>query len=399
MRKSLFLAGVLIASLLFAFSICGADALRPEKVIVDCDANTMNDDILAISFLLRMEERGEVEIMGITLTGGNTFVEAEHKTVYGIQPSSSETIKKFLTAVGRTDIPVYEGTDIPLGYSFDSLEKLGGEYRKYEENGELKPRTMVKDVFGAMWHFEDPTSGELVDKNDAADFMIETVKANPGQVTIFAIGPVCNIGRAVLKDAEFAPAVKAVYYMAGAFGELLPNMKDFYGNTIDAVKGANLTNYTEYNVYYDVNAFAAVITADFPEQFIFPGDCREFVPEGLGKMLSDEAPEAHDAILQMWIDYHLSFTQDYPYWDPMTVYGFAHPEKFSSVESGYITINTDPKSEEWGRTSIISKSVFDQLNSAEKENYGQAVVIHRMDDFWDFAFELLCKEPVTESVK
>lgn len=41
------------------------------KVILDCDMGDMNDDALALSMLFQEEKEGEIEVVGITLEGGN----------------------------------------------------------------------------------------------------------------------------------------------------------------------------------------------------------------------------------------------------------------------------------------------------------------------------------------
>ena len=54
-------------------------------------------------------------------------------------------------------------------------------------------------------------------KQAAADFIIDTVKKHPGEVTIVAIGSAANLAAALDKAPEIAPLAKRVVYMAGAF--------------------------------------------------------------------------------------------------------------------------------------------------------------------------------------
>ena len=62
-------------------------------------------------------------------------------------------------------------------------------------------------------------------KQAAADFIIDTVKKHPGEVTIVAIGSAANLAAALDKAPEIAPLAKRVVYMAGAFfceGNVMP---------------------------------------------------------------------------------------------------------------------------------------------------------------------------------
>ena len=54
-------------------------------------------------------------------------------------------------------------------------------------------------------------------KEHAADFIIDTIKKHPGEVTIVAIGSGANLAAALDKAPEIAPLAKRVVYMAGAF--------------------------------------------------------------------------------------------------------------------------------------------------------------------------------------
>jgi inosine-uridine nucleoside N-ribohydrolase len=50
---------------------------------------------------------------------------------------------------------------------------------------------------------------------NAVDFIVRQVKANPHQVTLFVIGPATNIALAVKKNPEIVPLIKKVIYMGG----------------------------------------------------------------------------------------------------------------------------------------------------------------------------------------
>lgn len=135
-----------------------------KKVIFDCD-NTMGvydcdvDDGLALIYLLGKEN---IEICGITSTYGNSDIE----TVYS-------NTAAMLKELGRTDIPLLKGC--PDRRSFQS---------------------------------------------DAADFLVETVLANQGNISILATGSLTNLYAAYQKDQEIFHYISEIVLMGGITGEL-----------------------------------------------------------------------------------------------------------------------------------------------------------------------------------
>ena len=50
----------------------------------------------------------------------------------------------------------------------------------------------------------------------AADFIIDTIHANPGEVVLYCAGPLTNIALAVRMDPSIVPLTKAIYIMGGS---------------------------------------------------------------------------------------------------------------------------------------------------------------------------------------
>ena len=360
----------------------------PVKVILDTDFGYMNDDALALSMLMKLEESESAEILGITLSGGNNFINAGYTGSYGEVQSEVTYITDFLAETGRTDIPVYRGIEYPVGCSAEKEEEYVRDRMYYtDSDGNEQPRTILNNKYGAMWHMSDH-KGPLTDSDDAADFMISMARKYAGELVLIVIGPACNVARAVEKDPDFAGNVAAVYMMGGAFGETVQE-KDINGNTVCAIDGANTTNLDEYNVAYDPAALGALLSAGFGKVVITPGSCNEAVPTDLGETLRNALGSAGNPILQLWTEYHESCVQGYPYWDPMTVYALFCPEKITASLDGYVTVETDTKSEQYGMTSIISEEQYGVLSLTEQPGYCRATVVLTMDGFYDYLIPLL----------
>ena len=131
-----------------------------KRIIFDCDSTVglpgkPMDDALALLYLLGRPQ--EAEILGITCT----FANGTAREVYA-------STKQLLQEIGRTDIPLLPGADAG----------------------------------------EDPRS-------DAARFLAETVNANPGEVTLVAIGSMTNLYGAWLLDNTIFEKVPQIVLMGG----------------------------------------------------------------------------------------------------------------------------------------------------------------------------------------
>ena len=89
----------------------------------------------------------------------------------------------------------------------------------------------------------------VVQRKTAVDFIVDTVKANPGEITILAIGPLTNIALAVKQNPEIVPLIKKIIYMGGAI--------DVPGNTTKAA---------EFNWWFDPDAAQFVVRLPTAEE-------------------------------------------------------------------------------------------------------------------------------------
>ena len=83
----------------------------------------------------------------------------------------------------------------------------------------------------------------------AVNFIIDTIRANPHEVTIAAIGPCTNLAAAIRMAPDIVPLVKRVVYMGGAF-----------------FQPGNVTPAAEFNWWIDPEAaqIKTIMTASLP---------------------------------------------------------------------------------------------------------------------------------------
>jgi inosine-uridine nucleoside N-ribohydrolase len=189
-----------------------------EKIIIDTDPGV--DDAIAVIFAFHSTE---LEILGLTTIFGN--VETDLATANSLR----------LVEMSGKNIPVAEGAVKPI-------------YMK-----KLPPPDFVhgKDGFGNI--NLPPPQGEAIDQS-AAEFIVETVKAHPGEVTLVVLGPMTNIALALALEPDLPSYVKAVVPMGGVL--------HVTGN-VSPVASANILN--------DPHAADIVLGTDWDVTLV-PGD-------------------------------------------------------------------------------------------------------------------------------
>ena len=82
---------------------------------------------------------------------------------------------------------------------------------------------------------------------DAVDFIIDTVKENPGEVELVAIGPATNIAKAIQRDPEAMKQAKMIWSMGTA-----------------GLGPGNASPVAEFNVYADAEAYKIMLDSEIP---------------------------------------------------------------------------------------------------------------------------------------
>ncbi|MDL1899240.1 nucleoside hydrolase [Anaerolineae bacterium CFX9] len=152
----------------------------PRKIIIDTDPGI--DDAMAIYFALRSPE---LEVVGLTTIFGNV-----HTSL------ATTNALRLLEIAGRTDIPVAKGVDDPLAHPYRG------------------PVPYVHGEDGQGNVFLPPPTTKAIDKS-AAQFIIDTVMSNPGEITLVPVGPLSNIALALRMEPRIAQNVKEVVLMGG----------------------------------------------------------------------------------------------------------------------------------------------------------------------------------------
>ncbi|KAL6069856.1 mediator complex subunit Med15 [Balamuthia mandrillaris] len=189
----------------------------PEQVIIDTDPGI--DDCMALFLALSCPHR--IQVKGVTIIFGNH---------YDLDLLAGNACR-VLDMAAAENINVYKGCAVPL----DGVYGGHSGVRVHGENaiGGFAGREVV--------------NRHLVQETSAADFIIETCKQNPKQITIITLGPLTNIATAFQKCPELPQYVKRIVSMGGVLNE-----------------PGNITPVAEANFGNDALAAKTVLNAKFP---------------------------------------------------------------------------------------------------------------------------------------
>ena len=223
-----------------------------RKLIIDTDPGI--DDTYAIITALKYEG---FDVQGITVVAGNVGLDNCVNNALGI------------VNLMDADCSVYPGAEAPL--------KLLNENKTYELEG------LVHGEGGLGTVQLTPDLSKKSDKH-AVDFILETVKANPHEVEIIALGPLTNIALAIQKDKETMKKVKKIWSMGGGvrYGNRTPVAEFNYWADPEAAK----VTYDEIGEDVEINMIGLDVTQqtrfNLDDLFFLRTECGE-----LGALLGE----------------------------------------------------------------------------------------------------------------
>ena len=187
-----------------------------KKVIFDTDPGI--DDAMA---LLYLNACPDLDLLGITTILGNASI--DQCTMNAL----------FLKEKFKINAPIYRGASA----GFNGETPI--DYPDFVHG---------KDGLGDVVNIR--THGQ-VERQVAADFLIDAVNQAPGEVTIIAVGRLTNIALAITGSTSFATDVKNIVLMGGAY----------------QCEG-NVTPFAEANIIGDPEAANIVFTSQIPTTMV-----------------------------------------------------------------------------------------------------------------------------------
>ena len=220
--------------------------MTKRSLLIDTDPG--QDDAIAILLALGSDE---LEVDAITTVAGNVP-----------QPLVTDNVHGLLALTDREDIPVHRGCERPMVRELFTAEYVHGP------TGVDGTDLPVASVATAHQHGVDA----IIDYCLAAE---------DGSVTLCPVGPLTNIGMAIVKEPRILPKIREIVWMCGAFEEP--------GNTTDLA---------EFNAFVDPHAVHVVFTSGVPLT-IFPLDVTHralMLPRHIGALEAAGTPVASAAV-------------------------------------------------------------------------------------------------------
>ncbi len=152
--------------------------VSPQLAILDTDIGDDIDDAFALALLLRSPE---VKLLGITTAYGDTALRAR-------------LVSRFLGAVGRREIPIAAG--VPTSHTNVFTQAAYANQAPVRQGSEARQASLFEP--------------------DGVKFLLDQIRAHPGEITLIAIGPLTNVKAAIDRDAVTFHKVKRVVMMGGS---------------------------------------------------------------------------------------------------------------------------------------------------------------------------------------
>lgn len=227
-----------------------------RRIIIDTDPGV--DDSMAILFALASPE---LQVEALTTVFGNGGVEQTTRNALTV-----------LELAGRSDIPVATGASRPLLRSY-----RGQGYLVHGHNG--------------LGDADVPPPKGQPSSMRAAELIVSSVMASPGEITLVPIGPLTNIALAVSLEPRIADNVREVVIMGGA-----------------ATVPGNASPLAEANIYNDPEAAKIVFQAGWPLTMVGLDVTRKTVmtPDYLAQLWAAGTPATDfiRAIIPPYMDFH-----------------------------------------------------------------------------------------------
>ena len=314
-----------------------------------------------------LHKQRRIELLGITLVTGNDW----------LPQLEVDTLKAMERLELANEIPVYRGAEKPLLHS--------------QEKFQQHDRELYGAIYAGAWDRDmqvqpppdGPPENAQVQPGHAVDFIIETIRNNPGDITIAALGPLTNLALALRKAPDIVTGIGKVVYMGGAF-----------------FVWGNVTTAAEFNWWFDAEA-ASIVLSEPIRHIIIPLDATDRIlfNKSLYERFTLGEHRNHimlTGFLMPKFSQKIKENPDYklPVWDALVAAYIAQPELVLEREDYWVGVDTN-HGPDYGRslaTPVTSDVSF--MKSFRPFSSQQAEVILKLDGkkFWQVYEQLLFAE-------
>jgi inosine-uridine nucleoside N-ribohydrolase len=311
-----------ILVLLIACVFISANSLWAQKVKVIVDQDARGPATTDMQSILIFLQSDKFDVLGITTVSGDQWVKEE-----------TQRTLRLLEIAGRTDVPVIQGAEFPLLNSKEETERWEALYGQFRYKGcwsDFSKRPAdTPPAFRAGYHepsvvpplIEGAPHTKALDET-AAHFIIRTVHQYPGEVVIWAGGPLTNIALALRLDPEVATLAKSLVLMgSGMYAD---------NGGISGVDGRR-----EFNWWFDPEAVRIAMRAPWKKIVVTPIDIS--VKTKLGPEIKAAIAKADTPVAR----YLTAYSVDSFMWDELSAAAMVDPSIITGQKELYVDIDID----------------------------------------------------------
>lgn len=287
--------------------------VRPERrrlVVIDQDGSGPGgSNQLSMLVLLQAPE---VQVLGIGMVTGNAWMEEQ-----------TQHTLRMLERVGRADVPVHRGATWPL------VRNMAETLEQQRYHGKVA----WLGAWGGRW-MDKPTPVHAPDEvpplpegmpstpaaeEDAAHFLVRTVREHPHQVSVFALGPLTNLALAQRIDPQFAALARELVMMGGS---LSPDTEDDEFTT---------SPQHEFNLWFDPEAAHIVLSAPWKRIVATTVDVsiKTWMTDAMVEQIARSKSPAANYVVE-WS------RERFYMWDEITTLAWLYPEIITATRSLYL---------------------------------------------------------------
>ena len=310
----------LLLACLLAFSLSIPATAQKIKIIVDQDARGPGtSDQQAILVFLQSDK---FDVLGVTTVSGDQWVKEE-----------TQHALRTVEIAGRTDVPVIQGAEFPLLNSKEETERWEALYGKFAYKGCWTDYFPARrsTIYEEHYHPPDvvpplpegaPHTKPLPET--AAEFIVRMVHKYPGEVVLWAGGPLTNYALALRLDPSIATLAKEFVMMGSG---LYADKGAIDVGAIDARR--------EFNWWFDPEAARIVLRAPWKKVTITPIDIS--VKTRFTTEMQAEIAKANTPVTRYLDKYSLPGYM----WDEIAGAALIDPSIITVQKQMYMDIDTD----------------------------------------------------------
>jgi inosine-uridine nucleoside N-ribohydrolase len=313
-----------LLTIFFWLSLLGPASAEAQRrlVLIDQDGSGPADSN-TMSMMVLLQSR-QVDVLGITVVTGNAWRDEEVKHTL-----------RMLELIGRSDVPVVPGAVFPLVRTEEEtrlqMQLIGkpswlGAWGR-QTTDLAPPAGSVQEKIPTHGPWEIPPLPEGVPQTkplaeDAPHFLIRQVRAHPGQVTIFAAGPLTNIALAVAIDPQFAGLTRGIVIMGSSMNP-----------QTDDPEFATSPRH-EFNFWFDPEAARMVLRAQWPRIDVTTVDV------SIKAMFTNEMFAAISRSSSPAAQYIAKFARErYYMWDELAASAWLDPSIITKIRKVYMDVD------------------------------------------------------------